>query len=441
MSRTATRGSVGVTFHAPSGQFKKTIGKQQRPDGKTRPKVFYLGSNQREAKNRAVLLMGEWARLQEDGAEYWPDGTTGAALTLPDAISSRKSENPDGNGERMVGVGELTISDAAKLYLADQERRLAAKQVSAAHVRHMRYRIGRIVGAIGENTLLADIGKDELQRGVDYFIKRPTVRRHGRDERPATPMAIDTVVGFIRAMKALFVWLDEDEDIPWSRPRSFRRIFAIKREAMKTETERKQETHEMVTGRIPLFEVEELALLYAGASEQACAWMLLALNCGFTQQELSDLRTFEVDLDAQIPCIHRKRGKTGVEMKWELWPETAEAIRSTMAHDNRGNRIFLTAHGKTLCGGKENGRDAVRQVWRKLRVEAGRPDALSFKYLRKTGGDCMKRLDGIEVSEMYLAHVEMQRMSRHYTNRDWDRMNASLREMREIFRPMWLSQA
>ncbi|TVQ60963.1 MAG: hypothetical protein EA378_10350 [Phycisphaerales bacterium] len=58
-----------MTFHAPSGQFKKTIGKQQGPDGSPRTKVFYLGSNQREAKNRAVLLMGEWARLQEDGAE------------------------------------------------------------------------------------------------------------------------------------------------------------------------------------------------------------------------------------------------------------------------------------------------------------------------------------------------------------------------------------
>lgn len=328
-----------------------------------------------------------------------------------------------------------------KLYIADQERRLAAKQVSAAHVRHMRYRIGRIVGAIGENTLLADIGKDELQRGADYFIKRPMVRRHEKDERAATPMAIDTVVGFIRAMKALFVWLDEDEDIPWSRPRSFRRIFAIKREAMKTEAERKQETYEMVTGRIPLFEVDELKVLFGAASEQARAWMLLALNCGFTQQELSDLRTFEVDLDATTPCIHRKRGKTGVEMKWELWPETVKAVRDSMAQKNRGNRVFLTAHGKTLCGGKENGRDAVRQVWRKLRIAAGVPDALSFKYIRKTGGDCMKRLDGIEVSEMYLAHVETQRMSRHYTNRDWDRMNASLRAMRDIFEPMWLSQA
>lgn len=433
--------SIGVTFHPPSRQYKKTIGRRRGPDGKPRPQVFYLGTDQREAKNRAFLLMTEWDRLQNDGAAFWPEGTTGAAVAEQDSISPRKSENSRPEAERLVQPGELTIEDAARIYIGEQERRLSTKQVSAAHVRHMRYRIGRVVEVIGGRTPLMDVGRDELQRAVDHFLKRPMARRHEKDERPATRMAIPTVVGFIRAMKGMFVWLDEDEDIPWSMPKSHRRIFAIKREAMKTDEERKRETEEMVTGRIPLFEIDDLRMLYGAASGQARAWMLLALNAGFTQKELSDLRDFEVCLDVGAPYIHRKRGKTNVEMKWELWPETVEAIRRERAFENRHQRIFLTAHGKTLCGGKENGRDAVRQVWRKLRVQAGVPDALSFKYLRKTGADYMKRLDGVETSEMYLAHVEAQQMSRHYTNRDWDRMNETLWKMRDIFEPMWVSQA
>lgn len=49
--------SIGVTFHPPSRQYKKTIGRRRGPDGKPRPQVFYLGTDQREAKNRAFLLM------------------------------------------------------------------------------------------------------------------------------------------------------------------------------------------------------------------------------------------------------------------------------------------------------------------------------------------------------------------------------------------------
>ena len=88
-------------------------------------------------------------------------------------------------------------------------------------------------------------------------------------------------------------------------PKSHRRIFAINREAMKPEEERKRETEEMVTGRIPMFELDDLKKLYRGASGQARAWMLLALNAGFTQKELSDLRDFEVCLDVEAPYIHR----------------------------------------------------------------------------------------------------------------------------------------
>lgn len=328
--------SIGVTFHPPSRQYKKTIGRRRGPDGKARPQVFYLGTDQREAKNRAFLLMTEWDRLQGEGVEFWPGGTTGSVVKDQETISPRKSEDSSVETDRLVQPGEITVEDAAKIYIGEQERRLMTKQVSAAHVRHMRYRIGRVVETIGGHTLLMDVGRDELQRAVDNFLKRPLVRRHEKDKRKPTPMAIPTVVGFIQAMKGMFVWLDEDEDIPWSMPKSQRRIFAIKREAMKTEDERKRETEEMVSGRIPLFEIDDLRSLYAAANGQTRAWILLALNAGFTQKELSDLREFEVCLDADVP---------------------------------------------------------------------------------------------------------FRQMSRFYTNRDWDRMNATLKQLRSVFKPMWINQA
>lgn len=170
--------SIGVTFHPPSRQYKKTIGRRRGPDGKPRPQVFYLGTDQREAKNRAFLLMTEWDRLQTEGANFWPEGTTGAAVMEQDSISPRKSENSRPDAERLVQPGELTVEDAARIYIGEQERRLSTKQVPAAHVRHMRYRIGRVVEIIGGQTPLVDVDRDELQRAVDHFLKRPPVRRH-----------------------------------------------------------------------------------------------------------------------------------------------------------------------------------------------------------------------------------------------------------------------
>ena len=68
-------------------------------------------------------------------------------------------------------------------------------------------------------------------------------------------------------------------------------------------------------------------------------------------------------------------------------------------------------------------------VWQKLVKKAG-VTSLSFKYLRKTGADMIRKIGGRDVSEVYLAHSEPA-LSQAYTNRDFDKLSASLHALQQ----------
>src|SRR5439155_9845176 len=83
--------------------------------------------------------------------------------------------------------------------------------------------------------------------------------------------------------------------------------------------------------------------------------------------------------------------------------------------------------------------DAEHQSYQHIRFKNPRPTVqirrLSFKYLRKTGADMIRRIAGKEVAEIYLAHQDMT-MARAYTNPDFKRLAKALRKMREQLVPV-----
>jgi len=158
--------------------------------------------------------------------------------------------------------------------------------------------------------------------------------------------------------------------------------------------------------------------------------MLLGMNCGFTSGEISSLRQFEVNL-TDTPYIHKRRHKTGVEARWTLWPETAALLRKHRAvGSNSGLYWLLTGAGKQLVEVTEtHRRDSIGQSWKQLFARTPDLDWMAFRYLRKTGASAIKRLGGLEESEMYLAHQEVG-LNKHYANRNWDRLWACLEQYR-----------
>ena len=95
---------------------------------------------------------------------------------------------------------------------------------------------------------------------------------------------------------------------------------------------------------IEIFTVEDTKAILNAAPERVKLYILLALNCGFTQKDIADLKVSEFDSEAGT--ITRKRSKTKDHEKtptitWTLWPETLAAVNANLSGDSE--RLFLNA--------------------------------------------------------------------------------------------------
>jgi len=89
---------------------------------------------------------------------------------------------------------------------------------------------------------------------------------------------------------------------------------------------------------------------------------------------------------------------------------------------------MLTRYGKPYVRYQNNMRtDGIAQAWQKLVAKAGVRE-LGSKYLRKTGADMVRRLGGLEMPEIHLAHSE-KTLGRVYSNPDFDKLAGALRAM------------
>lgn len=184
--------------------------------------------------------------------------------------------------------------------------------------------------------------------------------------------------------------------------------------------------------------LDEIRTLLGAATERGELYLLLGLNCGMTQVDLSDLKPRE--FDPKAGTIERKRSKTeeheGVPVvRYTLWPRTLELLKKF--RQAKGDRLLLTERGSTLVG--DNRRDAVKLTLNRLlaklekaakaeaeeRKEAGDEDATpdiiggSFKLLRATGADLLEHENGFKaVVGLYLGHAPATVAERHYTRGD-----------------------
>ena len=332
---------------------------------------------------------------------------------------------------RLVRVADLTVRDAGDLYLSQIHERATAGQVTWGHYQTTHHRLGRVVEIMGADLALSAVTKGTLQSAVLAFASRPLVKEQAYHiPVPGQRVSVVTAKGCISMIKALFVWLADHDQLTWQLPRGFERIFRLKESRLKTPEEVATEAASLVSHDVSTFTHDELARLFRAGRSLDRLYMLLGLNCGFTSGEISSLRTFEVFPDAAEPYIHRRRPKTGVEAKWLLWPETAGLLRRHRAPANQGLRWLGTREGNQLVEVTEDWRrDSVVKAWRFLHARVNGVRQLGFRFLRKTGANHIKRLGGLEESEMYLAHQEGG-LNKHYANRNWPRLWACLSRLR-----------
>jgi integrase len=166
-------------------------------------------------------------------------------------------------------------------------------------------------------------------------------------------------------------------------------------------------------------------------------YVLLALNCGMTQKDISDLQ--QADVDWKRGTITRKRSKThkheGVPtVTYQLWPETLQLLlqcRST------SDRVLVNRNGsplveEKLVEGKFRKNDNIKNAYERIlkKVSLRSP----FKLMRKTSATLIhghERFRGLD--SLFLGHAPASIAERHYSATSRDALNGAIEYLRESY--------
>ena len=154
--------------------------------------------------------------------------------------------------------------------------------------------------------------------------------------------------------------------------------------------------------------------------------VLLMLNCGMTQKDISDLQQDEVDWRNGI--IQRKRSKTDEhenvpKVRYKLWPETFARLKQ---HRSKGDTVLLTKSGKTWIQGdnlKENDKlnrsDNVATNIKAAQKNLPKNERVSLKMLRSASHTLLANHPQHHRFAVYfLGHAPRTVAEKHYTKVD-----------------------
>jgi len=168
-----------------------------------------------------------------------------------------------------------------------------------------------------------------------------------------------------------------------------------------------------------LYTKDDVKSMLANLGPRGRACVLLGLNCGFTEVDISVLRKSEVRL-AEKRLIYSRtktvRVKNAPVVNYRLWNITVEALRAVESQSK--DLWFTTREGQPLKTSKvvedryvEWSLVAQRwKDWQKLKKVPRKP----FKMLRKTGATTIGDSQYRPWVELYLADVPTSIAGKHY---------------------------
>ena len=415
--------NISVTFHEQSKQYRKQIGSQIGRNGEPKGKVWLLGPDEVAAKRKALALQAEWEALREQGHVVWPN------------VEATGRSNGSTSDSVEVNASQMTVGDAIEMYREEICRRCDLGIVSTSYRNTTNFRLDWLYRAISGRMLLSDVGPQEIKKAVQFFVSRPRRSPQRLRSVETRKMSIRVAKDLVSQLKAVFRFVqDQLPGTGFSRPPGFDRLFQIPWDKVRTSEERELCARRAVEGEVTTYSIDELAAIWAESPERVRLYMLLALNFGWTSKEIADARTFNFYLDRDPPLAVKERSKTSVMASWEIWPETANALRANQAPANPEKRWLLSQTGLPLVRVEEFRRDAIYEAWKRTlaKTEESKVQRLGFRFLRKTAANWLKQHGGLEVSDMFLSHGEPGgEINRFYANRRWELMWESLGAFRE----------
>jgi len=315
---------------------------------------------------------------------------------------SRLSEAEAGGRERSGATEEATtprtIAGAVDAFLVRQRARASAAQISAGRYANLQRCVKHFAQFIGGR-----FGVDRINGAVLEAYHTSIMEKVGNGWSP------EYAQSYMAAAKQFVRWLDHNELID----RLPRNIGS------------KDLGITIPPHKIKTFAVEEIRTLLAHAPERTRLFLLLMLNIGATQKDISDLRPDEVDWTKGR--IVRKRSKTrnsgGVPtIEYPLWSETFDLLRKY--GEREGERVLRNEDGKPLKveelrGGKVTKIDniAVAYHWfcTKLKTKGLLKAKKPLKLLRKTSPTLLQKNPAYaHCAAHFLGHAPRSVADKHY---------------------------
>lgn len=300
---------------------------------------------------------GTWAKTIKGSHKHfgpWGDPKGAEAAYLEFASAQRAGRNA-----RPRSDGSITLKELSNRFLTNHLHRLAAGEITDRSFSNFADSVERFTKHVGSGVMVMDMAPEQfaayrakLLDGFGYH-------------------AANRNIGIVRQM---FKWAFENEFL--DRPVNFGTGFKKLGRAVERKQRKRRE-----------FTPDEIRRFYDGSPPGSLirAAVLLGVNGGFGNTDLSALREDEVDLAAGIIDLHRH--KTGIRRRCLLWPETIDAMRQFLEQRPRARvpedvgLFFLTNRGRRLVRHSrvtERGilkgvtvTDGLNSVFRKLMVDVG----------------------------------------------------------------------
>lgn len=180
---------------------------------------------------------------------------------------------------------------------------------------------------------------------------------------------------------------------------------------------------------IETFSGQEITRLLSESRDTIRVMILLALNCGMTQIDISDLSHDEVNWERGR--LARRRSKTADHantpvVEYPLWPETFALLKRLRSSDQ--DRVLVTKSGKPWVNRRETNIDSVRIEFEKLNP------TLSFKHLRKNAATMLGSHGEYRAyAQYFLGHAPDTVADTHYVRPSQERFDCAVSWLRDQF--------
>ena len=329
-------------------------------------------------------------------------------------------------------------SPKKKKTIKKNTRRYSHKRVSLIAKKFINEKMNQAISSNGEDVSYGRVQniKNRLQHFVDYFdnellsqiTETDLVKWSNKNGKRVASGEIQpsTLRQDFRCVRQLYKWSYKQRIIN-QYPRNLDDLGKQSKSAI-----RKAKKKPVLT-----FTKQEIQKLYKGCDtlQMDSKWwgrtdteiemlklaIVLAVNTGMTQQDLSDLTMGELHLGKRPPRCIRLRSKTGQDSNHWLFRESVRLLKEHCEGKKGTDKVLLRRDGRPLVipsmknGMKTGSRsDALGASFKRL-VERvlGEDDPRRFRELRRTGANfCKQREAGTET--LYLSHAD-GRMSSLYT--------------------------